>query len=172
MLFFTDELVGLLGKNESNLCVGPSVKSSVGPIVGEGGISEVVGFFVGGGDGDLVGLEEGRLVGASEITGEREGDSVGNLVGSRKSNSSSVNESLDSIDNVGLFVGFEVGLGGRRTASMTWIIPLQASMSGMITLESLILTPSSTLTVTEAPLSVSTSPLTRDVLGASAATTW
>jgi len=172
VLFFTDELVGLLGKNESNLCVGPSVKSSVGPIVGDGGISEVVGFFVGGGDGDLVGLGEGRLVGASEITVEREGDSVGNLVGSRKSNSSSVNESLDNINNVGLFVGFEVGLGGRRTASMTWIIPLQASMSGMITLESLILTPSSKLTVTEAPLSVSTSPLTRSVLRTSAATTW
>ena len=62
--------------------------------------------------------------------------------------------------------------GGRRTASMTWITPLQAIISGMITLESLILTPSSKLTVTEAPLSVSTSPLTRSVLRTSAATTW
>ena len=63
--------------------------------------------------------------------------------------------------------------GGIRTASMTWIIPLQATISAVMTFESLILTPLSKFTVTDSPLSVSTScPFTRSVLATSEAMTW
>jgi len=62
--------------------------------------------------------------------------------------------------------------GGKRTESITWMTPLQAGTSGMITLESLTFTPSSRLISTSAPLTVGTGPLVRSPLSTLPATTW
>ena len=73
-----------------------------------------------------------------------------------------------------LAVGAGVGLSvssagvppGKRTLSMTCIIPLQAMTSGVITLASFTVTPSSdTVTSTVAPIDVSTGPVVSDELG-------
>ena len=64
-------------------------------------------------------------------------------------------------------------LGASSTLSMTWITPLLAIMSAMITLASFTMTPESeTVTVTDSPLRVSYSPLAKLELGASTPRTW
>ena len=61
--------------------------------------------------------------------------------------------------------------GGRRTESITWMIPLDAIMSAVTTEASLTLTPSDKSIVTESPLRVGTSPELSDALLALADTT-
>jgi len=87
---------------------------------------------------------------------------------------------------VGLLVGLRVGMGvaaglstastsagGRRTESMTWMIPLLAIISGTMTLASFTETSAPEIaTSTGSPFSVSISPLDRYVLRAFAGTTW
>jgi len=68
--------------------------------------------------------------------------------------------------------GAASGVGGMSTASITWMTPLQAGTSGMITLESLTFTPSSRLISTSAPLTVATGPLVRSPLSTLPETTW